>query len=527
MSDTPHQQLEALLSGDADETDLRLLVDQLEPDSSLSKNVAAELRFLGMLRAASLPQEQLQDRASKIQRVTTAATGNAAHNRTNAVMARIAERKQPPRLQQRIMLFAAVAAVAVFGFFIAPSPNPGVGIVSSAGVGYDLVRGDKVVPLKDNLRLQHGDRIVGGGNTESFAIATNDGTRLLANGSVDLSCRRDGQGRHFLLESGDLELDVTPQPPGHPLIVITPLARATIVGTVLRVQAAPEQTRLDVSEGAVVFANLHEDRRVVEANQFAVAKRGETKITGSLTAIAPPGEVRKAHDRWQSWRQEFSKDPALVLHYTFDSDTSDRGWLLNEAPAPEDPIFPRNLDGRIYNCTWSDGRFPGLKDALLFQQDAYVNCGRDPAIPTGEPFTCMAWFKPLFLHKGWTGVVTTGINGWGIQLNKETNSVNFYYKTEVAHENARTIDTVNMNEWHFAVGIFDGTYSRIYLNGKFMSKYRVTGTKSPFHEPLMIGGNFEKQPVRPFQGWVDEVAVLRRVMTPEEIAEAYEAGKPE
>ena len=215
-----------------------------------------------------------------------------------------------------------------------------------------------------------------------------------------------------------------------------------------------------------------------------------------------------------------------MVYYDFQTPTDNRAWLANQAPLPEDPIYPRNLDGRIFQCTWSDGRFPGLKQSLLFQQQAYVNCGRDPAIPIDGPVTCLAWFKPLLIRTGWTGIVTTGLNGWGLQLDKKFDSINFYYKTEIGHENARTTDAINMNEWYFAVGVFDGTHTRVYVNGELKSTFPVKGSKTPFMDPLMIGGNFTDQPDRSFQGWIDEVAVLRRVMSAEEIAAAYAAGRP-
>jgi ferric-dicitrate binding protein FerR (iron transport regulator) len=59
------------------------------------------------------------------------------------------------------------------------------------------------------------------------------------------------EGKSLHLKSGLLAVEAGRQPPGRPLRLFTPDARAEVLGTKFTLAAAPRQTRLRVAEGAV------------------------------------------------------------------------------------------------------------------------------------------------------------------------------------------------------------------------------------------------------------------------------------
>jgi hypothetical protein len=61
------------------------------------------------------------------------------------------------------------------------------------------------------------------------------------------------EGRSLYLKSGFLAVEAGPQPPGRPLWVLTPDARAEVLGTKFTLAAAARRTRLRVAEGAVAL----------------------------------------------------------------------------------------------------------------------------------------------------------------------------------------------------------------------------------------------------------------------------------
>jgi len=104
-----------------------------------------------------------------------------------------------------------------------------------------------------------------------------DGTRLEIRPSSRIRelLERSAGGKSVFLERGSLTADVVRQPEGRPLIVITPLAEAKVLGTKFTLFAESSSTRLDVTEGRVEIARREDGAAaVVTADHFAVVARG-------------------------------------------------------------------------------------------------------------------------------------------------------------------------------------------------------------------------------------------------------------
>lgn len=79
-------------------------------------------------------------------------------------------------------------------------------------------------------------------------------------------------GKQLKLLSGALSADVAKQPPGLPLLIETPHALVTVVGTEFDLNVATNQTELEVTRGLVKLADTDATQPVsVAAGEFAVA----------------------------------------------------------------------------------------------------------------------------------------------------------------------------------------------------------------------------------------------------------------
>lgn len=76
---------------------------------------------------------------------------------------------------------------------------------------------------------------------------------------------------------------------------------------------------------------------------------------------------------------------------------------------------------------------------------------------------------------------------------------------------------------HHLVGTFDGVMTKIYVDGQLDGSQPVTGTLITSTAPLDIGRRPDA--MRYWQGFIDEVAVYDKALTPQQIATHYAAGR--
>lgn len=125
-------------------------------------------------------------------------------------------------------------------------------------------------------RMPPGARVETVGDQSSAVILFPDKTRVDVGGStvlVNISHQRPG-GRELHLErGGTVDAYVAKVAPEAPVVFTTPDAEATVLGTVLRLSHREEETRLEVTEGAVRLRRLRDSAEVtVRAGQFAVTE---------------------------------------------------------------------------------------------------------------------------------------------------------------------------------------------------------------------------------------------------------------
>jgi hypothetical protein len=102
-----------------------------------------------------------------------------------------------------------------------------------------------------------------------------DGTRLELARAGRLTGLSPAPGKRISLAEGSLKLDVPRQPAAQPLVVVTPQADVTVLGTRFTVTASQDRSRVDVEEGRVRIRRLLDRATVdVKSGHFAIVAPG-------------------------------------------------------------------------------------------------------------------------------------------------------------------------------------------------------------------------------------------------------------
>ena len=112
-----------------------------------------------------------------------------------------------------------------------------------------------------------------------FELEFHDGSTGMISGDSILTFSDQGQ-KELRLKQGRFSADVMPQPAGEPMLIHTPSAVLTVIGTQFEVQAGPESTLLYVSEGKVQI------RRVSDGKTVAVSA-GHRVVTSADSDMMP------------------------------------------------------------------------------------------------------------------------------------------------------------------------------------------------------------------------------------------------
>lgn len=78
---------------------------------------------------------------------------------------------------------------------------------------------------------------------------------------------------------------------------------------------------------------------------------------------------------------------------------------------------------------------------------------------------------------------------------------------------------ISLNKWTHVVGTYDGAKLSLYLNGKLVNSFAVTGRINYNHGSLYIGGDTTNAN---FKGLIDEVCIYERALTAAEVLSNYQ-----
>jgi hypothetical protein len=204
-----------------------------------------------------------------------------------------------------------------------------------------------------------------------------------------------------------------------------------------------------------------------------------------------------------------------------------------------------DLNGRFCSAlengqkpVWCEGRWP-QKTALAFdrKQKQYVEADPDPRFSINGPITVAAWIYREADRDGGHIVANrvSPVSFCNYQLGYRSPSDSKWKHNIHLARKLSTDDSVNQISstplpdafgWILVAATHANETLKFYLNGNLVDTKYWPRKQELAEAGLVIGTDFAINAVDRFNGKIDEIAVLKRILTESEIAEMYQAGKP-
>jgi ferric-dicitrate binding protein FerR (iron transport regulator) len=198
---------------------------------------------------------------------------------------------------------SGLAALLLVAVLASPAPQAGqpLAAIATAKPGVTVLRGAATMPAEAGLMLLPGDllRVPKGAGA---VVRYPDRTTVDVGASTSVAFQSGGDaasslGKRVNVAWGTVRAEVAKQPPGHPMVFLTPTAQAIVLGTRLSLVVDAASSRLEVEEGRVAFARNSDQGRVeVGAGQFALATPTGEFSARPVVAVAvrqPSGERKR------------------------------------------------------------------------------------------------------------------------------------------------------------------------------------------------------------------------------------------
>jgi hypothetical protein len=391
-----------------------------------------------------------------------------------------------------------------------------VATVDSAPADAVIRRDGERLPARTGVRLRSGDTLIAGGN-QGLSLTYNDGTVLTMRPNCRATFKIKGQQKFLYVFSGMVMADVAVQAENLPMVMETPTATATVMGTSFTLAVSASDSRIDVRKGRVHFANTTGSEDLVHEGEFAIASPSRPVIAIVGRSVNPLDHSSFA--RWRQHAQFLREDPALLAYYDFQEEGTTPGRLTNRAHYS---VRASRRDGKVRKAIWLDGRWPG-KRAIYFSRYGYVDCGNGSVFDRASTqLTAFVWVrlkkffdKPQFIFGRGNGL-------WRLEVTSiKTRKVRFICDGLKGKRTIQSRSAIDDDRWHLLVGVYNGENVRLYIDDTLEAEGAATGTLgSQRHPPLLIGSGSSE-----FEGWVDEAGVLDRALSEDEVIQMFRAGR--
>lgn len=208
-----------------------------------------------------------------------------------------------------------------------------------------------------------------------------------------------------------------------------------------------------------------------------------------------------------------SLSPLLILNF----DQQKTSAITDFSGQRNDGIVSGNLNwvdgifGKAIQTNATAGNYISFPDS--------TSLGKLGALTT---LTMMAWVKPMD-EKNFSDIISKG--DWNaLQLKGSNQLINFYSSGWEGHEATATVPKNWNQHWHHLAGVADGTYFKLYVDGKLVENKRgelrnpkgETGMSDYSNNLWNIGRN-ETALDRVFKGCIDDVMIFKNALTQEQI----------
>ncbi len=252
-------------------------------------------------------------------------------------------------------------------------------------------------------------------------------------------------------------------------------------------------------------------------------------------AKAERESAKKRFAAWQAASARLANDPSVLVYYAFEPDPTNEKRLTNRAMRAQ----PES-DGAIVSAEWEQGRWPG-KYALEYRRPTDRVALELPGRYRTLTYSVWARFDAHPKRKYWglfySEPSNSGEAHW--QLDENGGIVFGIRRGPAGYSSAISgsiLTPATFGTWKHVVTTVDldaGTVVH-YTDGSLVGRFPASGLPSVFfgHSAL---GNFPNQAAeaylgseqdRTFYGRIDEFVLFNRALSPGEVQQLYEEGKP-
>ncbi|MFC5050432.1 FecR domain-containing protein [Rubritalea spongiae] len=321
-------------------TELEQLRNRLTQEPELRCILAAELHTKGLLFAAGCPDSDCSEVADKVGMVVGANTFLQEHE--DKIIERITQaqtlqttRPKPASRKTALIAFTLATAASIaflVGLYlsrpIAEAPLP-IATITQTAEGASILRADQQLNVAQDQALFTGDHITTGEQQELHISFIDDPSTLILKQNTELKVTANNGSKRIILQRGSLLCDIAKQPSEAPLIVQTPQAEITVLGTRFILSSDQEQTQIVMEKGSVNFKALNAPlTKRVTAGEFATVdtKGTLTHQAGGLSfeenngALTIEAEHFYRRDNKVAGYQWEKRPPAIALAETINSE---------------------------------------------------------------------------------------------------------------------------------------------------------------------------------------------------------------
>lgn len=348
------------------------------------------------------------------------------------------------------------------------------------------VRGEKLVP---------GHGLQTSGPSSWAVVVFLDGTRLELGKDSHIRLGNPRPGKSVVVEQGLVSAEVVRQPPRQPMFVRTSHLEVEVLGTRLSVMASAEGTCVGVKEGRVKATRLADLASAeMGAGQYVTAGGGAEWKVKQVAGVPRQG---------------------LLLWLRMDE---------TEGRKANDSSGGSHTGTLFGNGKWSAAGQRG--GALNVVYGSYLKVNDAQTLRPSSQLAVAAWVKVRKVDQMGSDVVSLA-GSYGLRILPAGN-VEFYLFRGTTW--AKYITTgVNLVDgaWHHVVVQKGAESLEIHIDGSAWGrmKYadRITYYPPDFERGLFVG----RQPLPGyyFDGWIDDVCVFDRPLTPEELGALAVLGR--
>jgi ferric-dicitrate binding protein FerR (iron transport regulator) len=344
---------------------------------------------------------------------------------------------------------------------------------------------------------------------------------------------------------GKLRVMVPRQARGY--TITTPKFDLVDRGTEFGLSVNPQRTEVHVFKGVVDLYNAGGERGNKPEKELTTGRGLRLEEPGAAQAIASDStafltaqdlaarreaELRQRQNDWLKSSEQCKRDPSLLVYYTFQPEEPWSRTLVNQAAGQQG-----TRDGVIIGGLWGAGRWPGRKGLEFKQVSDRVRLRVPGAF---DALTLAAWVRvdslpnqnnSLFMTDGWR----SGAPHWQIGLDgKLILGVRDPNNLHNAHYHAPGVLIPHRwGQWVHLALVYDRS-ARLVTH--FVDGHAIVQEPMLLDTPLRLGnaeiGNWTvtshrtRQPIRNFNGCIDEFMLFSRSLSAPEIEQLYEKSRP-